>query len=164
MSTGDEKSLMEMAREERSDLAEFLSTLRPEDWQAPSLCDGWTVKDVVAHVISYEDLDVIGLITRFAKGRIVRANEVGVEEFATMSADELLAFLHSHLQPRGLTAGFGGMIALVDGTIHHQRHSACARPPPCHTRLSLETNSSARSDQSPPGRWKTHSGVKAAGD
>ena len=120
MSTGDEKSLMEMAREERSDLAEFLSTLTPEDWQAPSLCDGWTVKDVVAHVISYEDLNAIGLIKRFAKGRIVRANEVGVEEFATMSADELLAFLNSHLQPRGLTAGFGGMIALVDGTIHHQ--------------------------------------------
>lgn len=24
------------------------------------------------------------------------------------------------LIPRGLTAGFGGMIALVDGTIHHQ--------------------------------------------
>ena len=120
MSAVDEKSLMEMAREERSDLAEFLSTLTPEDWQAPSLCDGWTVKDVVAHVISYEDLNAIGLIKRFAKGRIVRANEVGVEEFATMSADELLAFLNSHLQPRGLTAGFGGMIALVDGTIHHQ--------------------------------------------
>jgi uncharacterized protein (TIGR03083 family) len=111
---------MEMAREERSDLADFLSTLRSEEWEAPSLCEGWTVKDVVAHMISYEELNAIGLIKRFAKGRIVRANEVGVAEFAKMSADELLAFLKSHLQPRGLTAGFGGMIALVDGTIHHQ--------------------------------------------
>ena len=134
MSTGDEKSLMEMAREERSDLAAFLSTLRPEDWQAPSLCDGWTVKDVVAHVISYEDLDAIGLIKRFAKGRIARANEVGVEEFATMSADELLAFLNSHLQPRGLTAGFGGMIAPRRWDDPPSRHSACARSSPCHTR------------------------------
>jgi uncharacterized protein (TIGR03083 family) len=25
-----------------------------------------------------------------------------------------------HLQPRGLTAGFGGRIALADGLIHHQ--------------------------------------------
>jgi uncharacterized protein (TIGR03083 family) len=57
---------------------------------------------------------------RFAKGWIVRANEVGVDDFASLSPQQLLDFLRNHLQPRGLTAGFGGMIALVDGTIHHQ--------------------------------------------
>ena len=120
MSAVDEKSLKEMARDERADLAAFLATLTPEEWAAPSLCDGWSVKDVVAHMVSYEDLGIIGLIRRFVKGRIVRANEAGVEEFAPMTSPELLDFLNSHLEPRGLTAGFGGMIALVDGTIHHQ--------------------------------------------
>ncbi|MEB3984231.1 maleylpyruvate isomerase family mycothiol-dependent enzyme [Mycobacterium sp. 663a-19] len=114
------ESLMSMARAERSDLADFLATLSPQDWAAPSLCSEWSVKDVVAHVISYEELGTLGLLRRFAKGWIVRANQVGVDEFAARSPDQLLEFLRDHLQPRGLTAGFGGMIALVDGTIHHQ--------------------------------------------
>jgi uncharacterized protein (TIGR03083 family) len=71
-------------------------------------------------VISYEELSTLGLVKRFAKGLVVRANQVGVDEFAPLSTEELMGFLNRHLRPRGLTAGFGGMIALVDGTIHHQ--------------------------------------------
>jgi uncharacterized protein (TIGR03083 family) len=67
MSAG-EKSLMDLAVEERTDLAAFLETLRPQEWHAPSLCEGWTVKDVVAHMVSYEDLTLFGLMKRFAKG------------------------------------------------------------------------------------------------
>ncbi len=116
----DTKSLMDLAFDERSDLAAFLETLTPEEWESPSLCTKWTVKDVVSHVVSYEELHVFGLVKRFAKGGVIRANEVGVKEFSSMSPDELIAFLRKHLRPQGLTAGFGGMIALVDGTIHHQ--------------------------------------------
>lgn len=116
----EEPSLMELAYDERSDLAAFLSTLSAEDWRTESLCAGWTVKDVVAHVISYEELSPLGLARRFVKGRVVRANEVGVAEYSTLSPQELVEFLNRHLRPRGLTAGFGGMIGLVDATIHHQ--------------------------------------------
>ncbi|MCP3812145.1 maleylpyruvate isomerase family mycothiol-dependent enzyme, partial [Mycobacteriaceae bacterium Msp059] len=115
--TADEPSLMELARDERTDLAEFLATLTPQQWRTESLCAGWTVKDVVAHVVSYEELNLAGLLKRFAKGRVVHANEVGVAEYSTMSTDELLEFLNRHLRPQGLTAGFGGMIGLVDGTV-----------------------------------------------
>jgi uncharacterized protein (TIGR03083 family) len=115
-----EKPLMDLAYAERADLAAFLKTLEPQEWKAQSLCERWTVKDVVAHVVSYEELTVFGLFKRFAKGRVVRANEVGVKEFAPMSPEDLIDFLDAHLRPRGLTAGFGGMIALVDGTVHHQ--------------------------------------------
>lgn len=113
-------TLMSMARAERADLAEFLATLTPQDWAMPTLCVGWTAKDVVAHVISYEELGPLGLLKRFAKGWLVRANQVGVDEFAALTPSQLLQLLRDHLEPRGLTAGFGGMIALVDGTIHHQ--------------------------------------------
>jgi uncharacterized protein (TIGR03083 family) len=115
-----ERSLMDLAYEERSDLAAFLATLTPQEWQAKSLCAKWTVKDVVAHVISYDELNPLGLVKRFVKGFLVRANAVGVAEYATKSTDELLTILNTHLRPSGLTAGFGGMIGLVDGTIHHQ--------------------------------------------
>lgn len=115
-----DQTLMELAYAERVDLAAFLATLRPDEWQAASLCDKWTVKDVVAHVVSYEELSPLGLAMRFAKGRIVHANEVGVREFAPLSPGELVDFLRAHLSPKGLTAAFGGMIGLVDGTVHHQ--------------------------------------------
>jgi uncharacterized protein (TIGR03083 family) len=43
----DYRSLM--IRESR-DLATFLDDLAPDQWDAQSLCDGWRVKDVVAHM------------------------------------------------------------------------------------------------------------------
>jgi uncharacterized protein (TIGR03083 family) len=109
-----------MARQERCELADFLATLTPADWSVASLCAGWTVKEVVSHVYSYEELGVAGLVRRFAQGRIVHANQVGVEDYASWSTDRLVALARDHVEPRGLTAAFGGMIALVDGTIHHQ--------------------------------------------
>jgi uncharacterized protein (TIGR03083 family) len=114
------RSMLDLAYEERRDLATYLRTLSDADWQAPTLCTEWTVKDVVAHVVSYEELGVFGLLQRFARGRIVRANEVGVQDFATYSPAELMDVLEAHLRPQGLTSGFGGMIGLVDGTVHHQ--------------------------------------------
>lgn len=111
---------MSMARDERADLAAFLSTLTPRQWQERSLCTKWTVKDVVAHVVSYEELSKWGLAKRLIRGGFVNSNQIGVDEFAGLTPEQLLDFLNAHLVPRGLTAGFGGMIALVDGTVHHQ--------------------------------------------
>lgn len=48
-----EKSMMDMARAERAELAAFLTTLTLQQWETPSLCAGWSVKEVVAHMISY---------------------------------------------------------------------------------------------------------------
>ena len=115
-----QRSMMDLAYDERRDLAAYLRTLSDADWQAPTLCTEWSVKDVVAHVVSYEELSMFGLLQRFVRGRIVRANEVGVRDFATYSPAQLMDFLEAHLRPQGLTSGFGGMIGLVDGTVHHQ--------------------------------------------
>jgi uncharacterized protein (TIGR03083 family) len=114
--------LMRLARQEREDLAAFLATLSPQQWEAPTLCAGWCVREVVAHMISYDELDARGLARRFVKGRFLlpRINALGVADYARRSPEELLALVNAHLEPRGLTAAFGGMIALVDGMIHHQ--------------------------------------------
>jgi len=59
-----------LAREERADFAAFLATLSPQQWQAPTLCAGWLVRDVVAHVISYDDLDTRRLLAWVIQGRL----------------------------------------------------------------------------------------------
>jgi hypothetical protein len=62
------------------------------------------------------------LVRRFLAGRLQgdRVNAFVVAAYAHCSADELLTLVNQHLQPRGLSAGFGGRIALSDGLIHHQ--------------------------------------------
>jgi uncharacterized protein (TIGR03083 family) len=113
---------MQLARDERADLAALLAGLTPRQWDAPTLCAGWRVRDVVAHMISYDGLGRRGLVARFAAGRFRpgRVNAVGVAEHRGDDPHQLLALLHQRLEPRGLTAGFGGRIALVDAMIHQQ--------------------------------------------
>lgn len=111
-----------LAREERADLAAFLATLTPQQWQAPTLCARWRVRDVVAHVISYDDLDTRGLFTLAAQARFrsSRINAAALARYDTRSPEQLLALLADHLQPRGLPAALGGRVALVETLIHHQ--------------------------------------------
>jgi uncharacterized protein (TIGR03083 family) len=45
---------MALARAEGADLADLLVTLEPAQRNAPSLCTGWRVRDVVAHMFSYD--------------------------------------------------------------------------------------------------------------
>ncbi|MGH3228584.1 MAG: maleylpyruvate isomerase family mycothiol-dependent enzyme [Streptosporangiaceae bacterium] len=111
-----------LARDERADLAAFLVTLSPPQWQAPTLCAGWRVRDVVAHVISYDDLDARGLLAHVVRGRFWpdRVNAAALARYNCCSPEQLLALLTDHLEPRGLPAALGCRVALVEGLIHHQ--------------------------------------------
>ncbi|RBY94673.1 DinB family protein [Blastococcus sp. TBT05-19] len=115
-------SLLPLARAEREDLREVLVGLSREQWQAPSLCDGWSVKDVVTHMLSYEELGPRQLAERFVRGRLSfdRVNDLRLRECSSRTAPELIQLLDAHLTPSGLTAGMGGAIGLTDGMIHQQ--------------------------------------------
>ena len=115
-------NLMGLARAEREDLRDLLAGLGPEQWSAPSLCAGWSVKDVVAHMLSYEELGARQLAERFVRGRLSvdRVNDIGLREYSTRTPAQLIELLDDHLDPAGLTAGMGGAIALTDGMIHQQ--------------------------------------------
>lgn len=54
----------EFVKSERQFTVDLLSKLTPEQWQANSLCAGWTVEDVAAHLITRERnvLAGIGLV------------------------------------------------------------------------------------------------------
>lgn len=110
---------LELATAERTDLADFLQTLTVEQWETPSLCERWSVRDVVAHVMSF-DVTLLDMLRRAARGRFMRVNQVGVEELACLSTDQLLARLRAHLRPTRLATTFGGRLALLDLTVHHQ--------------------------------------------
>jgi uncharacterized protein (TIGR03083 family) len=46
----DRAEMLAATKSERLRLAEILDELRPEEWTVPSLCAGWTVKVVLAHM------------------------------------------------------------------------------------------------------------------
>lgn len=109
-----------MATAERTDLVGLLATLTPEQWEAQSLCARWRVRDVVAHVIGFDGVSLLSLLGRVVRGRIVDANQVWVNELASLSTDELLERVQARLRPQGLATSFGGRLALLDVTVHHQ--------------------------------------------
>lgn len=113
---------MALATAERRDLADLLDTLADEEWATPSLCEGWCVRDVVAHLVSYEGLGWTGAIGRMARARFngERANAIGLRESRDDSPADLVRTLRDHSRPCGLTSGFGGRIGLTDSLIHHQ--------------------------------------------
>lgn len=45
-----------LQREERADLVALLRELDVDDWARPTPCAGWTVADVAAHVLAWEQL------------------------------------------------------------------------------------------------------------
>lgn len=111
-----------MAHDERADLADLLHSLSEEQWNAESLCDRWRVRDVVAHLVSYDDVTVPALASMVVRGRLRldRINAIGVSDAASLSTDQLLDRFRAHLTPAGLARGFRGAIGLVDAVIHHQ--------------------------------------------
>ena len=111
-----------LAREERADFAAFLATLSPQQWQAPTLCAGWRVRDVVAHVIGYDDLDTRRLLAYVIQGRLRlgRVNAAALARYHARSPEQLLALLTDHPQPRGVPAALGGRVGLTEALIHHQ--------------------------------------------
>ncbi|MFI9380709.1 maleylpyruvate isomerase family mycothiol-dependent enzyme [Kutzneria sp. NPDC052558] len=115
-------TLLELARAERTELAGLLATLSPREWETPSLCAGWRVRDVVAHMISYDQLDTRTLVDRFTRSAfgLHRANAIGVDELRDVDVSELLALFRRHLAPHGLTSWFGGVLGLEDALVHHQ--------------------------------------------
>lgn len=113
---------MELAQAEREDFAAFLETLSPEQWAAPTLCDRWNVRQVAAHAISFDELSRGESVRRFLKGLLIvdRINDLGVADYANRSPGQLVALFREYARPHGLTAGFGGRIALTDNMIHQQ--------------------------------------------
>jgi uncharacterized protein (TIGR03083 family) len=112
----------ELVRGEREDFADFLDGLTPEQWGSPSLCAGWTVRDVAAHCVSFEGLSPRELAVRFVKGRLQtdRINAIAVDDLADRSTEHIIGIFRDNTEPHGLAAGFGGRIALTDNMIHHQ--------------------------------------------
>ena len=120
--SGGTHAIAELARAERTELVALLRTLTPEQWCAPSLCSGWTVRDVVAHLASYDAVRPRDAARRFVTSRFVLsdANDRGLDDLAMRSDADLVDALDAADGARGLPAALGWRVVLVDTLVHHQ--------------------------------------------
>ena len=78
----------------------FVSTLDDADWQQPSRCAGWSVRDVLAHLAASEEYNracLDGTVSTFLGALGARgvtdlngANELGIRDFDDVATPELL--------------------------------------------------------------------------
>ncbi len=105
--------------EERRRLALDLEGMAPERWQTPSLCPGWSVHDVLAHLVDAATTTRLGFVRQMATARLDfdRANEHGVRRHR---ADDPLETLEAFRAVTDRTDTPPGPLAtrLVEAYVH----------------------------------------------
>ncbi|MGV9797743.1 maleylpyruvate isomerase family mycothiol-dependent enzyme [Mycobacterium sp. NPDC003449] len=111
-----------MARAEREAFADLLAGLTPAQWDAPTLCDGWTVRDVAAHTVAYLGQTLPRLILNMtaSRGNVDRLNARGLEPLAGLEPERLTALMRDGAAPSGAGALYGARVALIECLIHQQ--------------------------------------------
>ena len=106
---------------ERRALADALETLTPEQWATPSLCEGWLVKDVAAHLLVGPTTSVPTFLlaittSRFDFDRANRKLTAARAERAT--TDQIVALIRRHAESRFTPPGQDWRAPLMDLFIH----------------------------------------------
>ena len=106
---------------ERRDMAEVLGALREEQWDAPTLCAGWRVREVVAHTTMPFRMSLPRSMVELAKARgdwNRMADRCARRDAAAMTSAELLRCLTDNIEHPWAPPGGGPKAALSHEVIH----------------------------------------------
>jgi uncharacterized protein (TIGR03083 family) len=109
--------------EENADFSAFLHTLAPEDWEKPTLCAGWRVRDVVGHILYGQELKLWTLpwkLARFGFSSDRSGAHYSIERAAGRTPDELLRDFDARDPWAGTSKVFPAHLNLMDRLVHHQ--------------------------------------------
>jgi uncharacterized protein (TIGR03083 family) len=120
----DREQRWQAIEQERLSLADLLDTLTDDEWDRPSLCAGWRVRDVAAHVSLAPQppglLDMAVWAFR-ARGRFHRLNhDISVAHAEVRPAAGLAADLRTHAASRRLPPFTNSRNILFDTLVHAQ--------------------------------------------
>jgi uncharacterized protein (TIGR03083 family) len=106
---------------ERARLLALLERLTPEQWGSPSLCAGWRVREVVAHMTMPFRTTPLRFLTGLARARFSfdrYADRAARADTAALTDDELLAQLQDNIRHGWRPPGGGEAGALSHDVIH----------------------------------------------
>lgn len=113
------EAIWSAVHQERRQLLQDLEGLAREQWQTPSLCPGWSVHDVLVHLIDAATTTRLGFIRQMVSARFNfdRANDAAVVRHRTRDPQDTLAAFRTVVDR---TASPPGPLAtrLVEAYVH----------------------------------------------
>jgi len=116
----DDAYLQPAVAAELTSLADLLDDASDAQWDTPSLCAGWRVREVVAHMTMaarYSEEEFMGELQRCAFDFTRLSNEIAARD-ANLPAGELIANLRSEVMQHWAPPGGGYHGALNHAVIH----------------------------------------------
>jgi uncharacterized protein (TIGR03083 family) len=107
---------------QRRSLADLLDDLSDDEWRRPSLCTGWTVRDVAAH-LTLQQLGVGDVITMMAhwSGNLDRTiQHAARRRAAALPTEEIIAEIRGMVGSRRHSIGVTHLETLTDILVHAQ--------------------------------------------
>ncbi|MCU1363713.1 MAG: hypothetical protein JWM55_1541 [Acidimicrobiaceae bacterium] len=121
---------------ERSALADTWESLSPQQWNAPSWCEGWTVRKVAGHVLAAAEQTPLRFLEEFASAGFkfdVFADR-GAEQRSGLSPEELVRRLRArtttHNHPPGPVSAMLGEIVVHGDDMRRPLGLSHASPEP----------------------------------
>jgi uncharacterized protein (TIGR03083 family) len=113
-------ALQDLIRSERLDLIDFLESLTPDEWATPSLCAGWTVQDVAAHVAWAPALRPRDTVLMAVRGgfRMNRLNADAARRWSARGREAILEQLRVNAHKGQRPPGTPETAALADAMVH----------------------------------------------
>ena len=113
--------------DQRTRTAALLEGLTPEQWAHPSLCDGWTVRNVAAHLTMQQQRvrDALGFMVRHPRMlRSVALNDfilkAGILQAEALSTEQIIAGIRNGIGSRRHNPGLTALETLTDILVHSQ--------------------------------------------
>ncbi|MCX5045900.1 maleylpyruvate isomerase family mycothiol-dependent enzyme [Aldersonia sp. NBC_00410] len=118
----DNEAIWAATRETRRTLADVLATLPASEWDAPSLCPGWRVREVVAHLVLGPSLGRWKAIWEVLRrgGNFNRMVLETARERSAAEPQQLVADFEAVIDSRRHPPGTFAFDPLVDALVHTQ--------------------------------------------
>jgi uncharacterized protein (TIGR03083 family) len=108
-----------MLAQEQRDLVGLLRTLSGVEWEMPSLCAGWRVRDVVGHLVS-TTVPLAGYLNvAVRRGSVDRVNKHLVDQTRVLATATLIDRFEASIG-RGWATTLVPAVMLADSVVHHQ--------------------------------------------
>lgn len=109
--------------EEDADFSALLHELEPAEWEQPSLCEGWRVRDVVGHILYGNELKLWTLpwkLARFGFSSDRSGKHYSIERAEGRDPAQLVADFDARDPWAGTCRVFPPKLTLLDRLVHHQ--------------------------------------------
>lgn len=107
---------------QRTGLTDLLETLSDDEWRRPSLCEGWTVRDVAAHLTLQEvgPAGALGMV-RHWRGSLERTiQDAACRRAVALTTDQIVAGIRGTVGSRRHNFGVTYLETLIDILVHSQ--------------------------------------------